>query len=290
MPRRTQVAPQPLIASSFGRKAWRKSTRGRVVLFLLFFLSPAAIVHHHTMAAMLRTFAKRAFTAAVAAPTTARAPYAHNALRAMATGPAASAKTIDDDLLEKLGSLSTQALIDGLWVMGWPTSHIMGARPLMEGQKKLVGRAITLQFAPARPDIAADKPGGTESPEYEAFELVNGKEVIVMQSVGPWESVGGDIKFLRLAQRNVSVLFETRGDDFFLFFFLRKWLDRVVLRFLRVMNHMHRWSILTRLLSLPSFPLVFLASAMYTTPARGRAGIAPCPLSTFFTFFFPLPP
>ena len=124
-------------------------------------------------------------------------------MRSFAMGPA-SGGSVSDEMLAKLGSLSTQALVDGLWVMGWPTSHIMGARPLTEGQKKLVGRAITLQFAPARPDIAADKPGGTESPEYEAFELVNGKEVIVMQSVGPWESVGGDIKFLRLAQRNVS--------------------------------------------------------------------------------------
>ena len=147
---------------------------------------------------MLRSVAKRAFTAAAPAPAHALAWR-----RAMASGPAASATKIDDELLAKLGSLSTQALIDGLWVMGWPTSHIMGARPLTEGQPKLVGRAITLQFAPARPDIAADKPGGTESPEYEAFELVNGKEVIVMQSVGPWESVGGDIKFLRLAQRKV---------------------------------------------------------------------------------------
>lgn len=156
-----------------------------------------------TMAGMLRTLAKRT-AAAVAAPQRSTTPYVSHAMRAMATGPAASAKVIDDELLEKLGGLSTQALIDGLWVMGWPTSHIMGARPLTEGQKKLVGRAITIQFASVRPDIAADKPGGTESPEYEAFELVNGKEVIVMQSVGPWESVGGDIKFLRLAQRNVS--------------------------------------------------------------------------------------
>ena len=44
------------------------------------------------------------------------------------TGPAASPTTIPDDLLEKLGKLSTQALIDGLWVMGWPTSFIEGAR------------------------------------------------------------------------------------------------------------------------------------------------------------------
>merc|ERR1719183_3106620 len=70
----------------------------------------------------------------------------------------------------------------------------------------MIGRAITIQFAAARPDIAADKPSGTDSPEYEAFELVNGKEVIVMSSVGPWESVGGDIKFLRLFQRGCAGL------------------------------------------------------------------------------------
>lgn len=122
------------------------------------------------------------------------------AIRALATGPARHEKTISDDLLHKLGDLSTQALIDGLWVLGWPTSHVMGARPLTEGQKKLVGRAVTLRFVPQRPDIAASKPAGTESPEYEAFEQTGPNECVVMESVGPWESVGGDIKFLRLKQ------------------------------------------------------------------------------------------
>lgn len=166
----------------------------------------AITVQDATMSGSLRSLARRAFAAAAVRPTVAaapKAPYANIALRAMATGPAASATKISDELLEKLGTLSTQALIDGLWVMGWPTSHIMGARPLTEGQKKMVGRAVTIQFAAARPDIAADKPGGVDSPEYEAFELVNGKEVVVMSSVGPWESVGGDIKFLRLHQNGV---------------------------------------------------------------------------------------
>jgi regulator of RNase E activity RraA len=31
-------------------------------------------------------------------------------------------------------------------------------------------------------------------------------QVLVMSSVGPWESVGGDIKFLRLKQRAVGGL------------------------------------------------------------------------------------
>lgn len=48
--------------------------------------------------------------------------------------------------------------------MGWPTSFIEGARPLAPGMK-CVGRAVTMRFVPQRPDIAADKPGGAESPE-----------------------------------------------------------------------------------------------------------------------------
>jgi regulator of RNase E activity RraA len=71
---------------------------------------------------------------------------------------------------------------------------------------KCVGRAVTLDFVPARPDIAQDKPAGGESPEYEAFELCGPNEVLVMSSVGPWESVGGDIKFLRLKQRAIGGL------------------------------------------------------------------------------------
>eukprot|EP00529_Nitzschia_sp_RCC80_P028322 CAMPEP_0113493268 /NCGR_PEP_ID=MMETSP0014_2-20120614/28505_1 /TAXON_ID=2857 /ORGANISM="Nitzschia sp." /LENGTH=265 /DNA_ID=CAMNT_0000387127 /DNA_START=85 /DNA_END=878 /DNA_ORIENTATION=- /assembly_acc=CAM_ASM_000159 len=122
----------------------------------------------------------------------------------MATGPA-SGGTISDELLDRLGSLSTQALVDGLWVMGWPSAQIDGARPLAPGMK-CVGRAVTLNFVPARPDIAQDKPPAGESPEYEAFELCGPKEVLVMSSTGPWESVGGDIKFLRLKQLNIGGL------------------------------------------------------------------------------------
>jgi hypothetical protein len=96
-------------------------------------------------------------------------------MRSLATGPSTGG-AISDELLQKLGSLSTQALVDGLWVMGWPSAQIDGARPLAKGMK-CVGRAVTLRFVPARPDIAQDKPPGGESPEYEAFEKCGPKEV-----------------------------------------------------------------------------------------------------------------
>lgn len=124
--------------------------------------------------------------------------------RNFATGPSSGGE-ISDEMLGKLGGLSTQALVDGLWVMGWPSAQIDGARGLSPGMK-CAGRAVTLNFVPARPDIAADKPPGGESPEYEAFEKCGPNEVLVMSSCGAWESVGGDIKFLRLKQREIGGL------------------------------------------------------------------------------------
>jgi len=128
----------------------------------------------------------------------------HVPVRTLALGPAQGGQ-VSDEMLDKLSKLSTQALIDGLWVMGWPSSFIEGARPLAKGQK-CAGRAVTLRFVPHRPDVAADKPAGMDSPEYEAFEKCGPRDVLVMASVGPWESVGGDIKFLRLKQLGVGGL------------------------------------------------------------------------------------
>ena len=113
---------------------------------------------------------------------------------------------ISDETLEVLKQIPTQTLIDGLWVKGWPMSFIHGAKPLQLGQH-MAGRAVTLRFVPHRPDLAADKPKTTESAEYVAFELCGPGEVLVIDAMG-WEfsSVGGDIKFLRLRQRNIGGL------------------------------------------------------------------------------------
>mmetsp|Transcript_4498 Transcript_4498/g.5206 ORF Transcript_4498/g.5206 Transcript_4498/m.5206 type:complete len:281 (+) Transcript_4498:168-1010(+) len=133
-----------------------------------------------------------------------RSNFLRSSLRSFASGPSQGGE-ISDELLQKLGTLSTQALVDGLWVMGWPNAQINGARAL-DSRMKCVGRAVTLKFVPARPDIAQDKPAGGDSPEYEAFELCGPNEVLCMESIGPWESVGGDIKFLRLQQLEIAGL------------------------------------------------------------------------------------
>ena len=119
----------------------------------------------------------------------------------MTTTPA-----IPDSTLPKLLEIPTQTLIDGLWVKGWPMSYVHGARPLQPGQK-MAGRAVTLRFVPHRPDRARDKPQGDQSAEYVAIELCGPGEVLVIDAMGwKYSSIGGDIKFMRLMQRQVGGL------------------------------------------------------------------------------------
>ena len=112
--------------------------------------------------------------------------------------------------IKQFGAIPTQTLVDALWVMGYPNaalpSSIKPALPPSNNyhHNKTAGQAITLRFVPQRPDIAADKPTGTKSPEYEAFEMCDSNTVLVASSVGPFDSIGGDIKFLRLAQKKTA--------------------------------------------------------------------------------------
>ncbi len=113
---------------------------------------------------------------------------------------------IPDETLKVLREVPTQTLIDALWVKGWPMTYIEGARPLQPGQK-MAGRAVTLRFVPHRPDLAADKPKGDKSAEYVAIELCGPGEVLVIDAMGwKYSSIGGDIKFMRLKQRNAGGL------------------------------------------------------------------------------------
>ncbi len=113
---------------------------------------------------------------------------------------------ISSDTLEVLRKIPTQTLIDAVWVKGWPMSYVEGAKPLQLGQH-MAGRAVTLRFVPHRPDLAADKPKGELSAEYVAIELCGPGEAIVIDAMGwQYSSIGGDIKFLRLRQREVGGL------------------------------------------------------------------------------------
>ncbi len=123
----------------------------------------------------------------------------------------ADLKPIADETLSVLKSIPTQTLVDGLWVKGWPSTYVEGARPLQEGQS-MAGRAVTLRFVPHRPDLFSDKPKGEDSAEYVAIELCGPGEVLVIDALRwQYSSIGGDIKFLRLMQRKVGGLVTDGG-------------------------------------------------------------------------------
>ena len=118
---------------------------------------------------------------------------------------------ITDETLSILKGIPTQTLIDGLWVKGWPSTYVEGARPLQEGQS-MAGRAVTIRFVPHRPDLFSDKPKGEDSAEYVAIELCGPGEVLVIDALRwQYSSIGGDIKFLRLMQRKVGGLVTDGG-------------------------------------------------------------------------------
>ena len=118
---------------------------------------------------------------------------------------------ISDEKLEVLRAIPTQTLIDAQWVKGWPMSFVEGALPLQQGQH-MAGRAVTLRFVPHRPDLADDKPKGSDSAEYVAIEMCGPGEVLVIDAMGwKYSSVGGDIKFLRMMQLGAGGLVTDGG-------------------------------------------------------------------------------
>ena len=116
--------------------------------------------------------------------------------------------TLDKATIEKLKRVNTTAVVDVLARNGYEPHYVyMPNVRTMNPGLRLVARAITVRFVPARPDAMAEKPGGEESPEYAAFEMAGPGDVIVMESMrNKRMSIGGDIKFLRLKQRGVDGL------------------------------------------------------------------------------------
>ena len=106
-------------------------------------------------------------------------------------------------ILKQISQLSSQSIVDAMSILDWPQTMIHGSRPLFPG-RKICGLAVTLRFVLFRKDLFQDLPKGSDSAEYRAFELCDPEKVLVVSSVGPWESIGGDIKFLRLYHRPFS--------------------------------------------------------------------------------------
>eukprot|EP00483_Globobulimina_turgida_P011402 UN11424 len=114
----------------------------------------------------------------------------------------------------KLKVLPLTTIVDALWTLKYPQPMVHGINKITkeEQYENYVGLAITLRFVPFRNDLMSYKPNGYDSPEYYAFNMVdnganNYKYSIAMETVGQYESIGGDIKLSMLKNsKNISTI------------------------------------------------------------------------------------
>ena len=116
---------------------------------------------------------------------------------------------LNKKLRDQLKTINSSALVDVMArQFGYDPRYVLmnNVKPLNSGNR-LVARAVTVRYLPARPDFDDMKPKNEKSPEYAAFELAGSGDVIVMDSMETsLMSIGGDIKFLRLKQRGIDGL------------------------------------------------------------------------------------
>ena len=114
---------------------------------------------------------------------------------------------LNKKIRDKLKAINTSAFVDVMArQFGYNPRYVLmnNVKPLNDGNR-LVARAITVRYLPARPDFDEIKPKNEKSPEYAAFEIAGPGDVIVMDSMETsMMSIGGDIKFLRLKQKGID--------------------------------------------------------------------------------------
>jgi regulator of RNase E activity RraA len=113
----------------------------------------------------------------------------------------------DASIIEQLEKVSTATLTTVLLKKGLRNIWIRGSFPLRENQNRLVGRAFTLRFIPAREDLATPASWGNPISTRAAIEAMPEGCMAVIDGQGVTDAgVFGDILCNRMAKRNVRAL------------------------------------------------------------------------------------
>jgi regulator of RNase E activity RraA len=109
--------------------------------------------------------------------------------------------------VEVLSGVSTATLTTVLLKKGLRNVWMRGTRPLKPGQPRLVGRAFTLRFVPAREDLATPESWSSPVSTRAAIEAMPGGCVAVVDAMGCTDAgIFGDILCARMAKRGVAAL------------------------------------------------------------------------------------
>jgi regulator of RNase E activity RraA len=115
--------------------------------------------------------------------------------------------SLDPAAIEALSRVSTATITTVLLKKGLRNVWMRGTKPLRAGQPRLVGRAFTLRFVPAREDLAT--PGSWSSPKSTrgAIEAMPEGCIAVVDAMGIKDAgIFGDILCARMKKKGVSGL------------------------------------------------------------------------------------
>jgi regulator of RNase E activity RraA len=113
----------------------------------------------------------------------------------------------DVTTLEVLKGVSTATLTTVLLKKGLRNTWIRGAKPLKAGHPRLVARAFTLRFIPAREDLATPASWGAPISTRAAVEAMPPGCIAVVDAMGLRAAgIFGDILCARMANRGIAAL------------------------------------------------------------------------------------
>lgn len=113
----------------------------------------------------------------------------------------------DADTIRTLSAVTTATITTILLKKGLRNVWLRGPKPLRAGQPRLVGRAFTLRFVPAREDLATPASWSSPRSTRAAIEAMPAGCVAVVDAMGVADAgIFGDILCARMAKRGVAAL------------------------------------------------------------------------------------
>ncbi|GAB7542674.1 ribonuclease activity regulator RraA [Cupriavidus sp. 8B] len=114
---------------------------------------------------------------------------------------------LDESVVKALQGVTTATLTTVLLKHGLRNIWLRGTQPLAPGQPRLVGRAFTLRFVPAREDLATPASWGSPISTRAAIEDMPAGCIAVVGALGVTDAgIFGDILCARLRKRGVAGL------------------------------------------------------------------------------------
>ncbi len=125
----------------------------------------------------------------------------------MPSTPVPVAMDLDPEVVETLSRVTTATITTVLLKKGLRNVWLRGARPIRAGMPRLVGRAFTLRFVPAREDLATPASWGAPISTRAAIEDMPAGCIAVVDALGVQDAgIFGDILCARMARRGIHAL------------------------------------------------------------------------------------